>query len=127
MGFTIDKDQGKEVEPSDAQQARSPMDKRSGEGTSRWIKAIYTLCVLAVLVMAGFEYVKWTLRVSLEYKPEQYAIMSVRNVVTSQISYSETTGSGTYADSLDLLYASNLIDSVLASGTKDGYTFTRPT
>ena len=123
MGFTVDKDQGKEVEPSDAQQARSPMDKRSGQGTSRWIKAIYTLCVLAVLVMAGFEYVKWTLRVSLEYKPQQYAVGSVRKLVTSQISYRGTIGGGTYADSLDSLYASNLIDSVLASGTKEGYTF----
>ena len=63
-------------------------------------------------------------RESKGVSPEQYAISSMRNVVTSQISYSETIGSGTYADSLDLLYASNLIDSVLASGTKEGYTFT---
>ncbi len=37
---------------------------------------------------------------------------------------SATIGDGTYADSLDLLYSCNLMDSVLASGTKDGYTFT---
>ncbi len=124
MGFTIDKDKGKGLEPSDAQQPRSPMDKRSEKGTSKWIKAItYSLFFLAVFVIAGFYYVDWTLRVSKELQPEQYAVSSVRNVVTSQVTYSETIGDGTYAGSLDSLYASNLIDSVLASGTKEGYIF----
>ncbi len=61
---------------------------------------------------------------SKEASPEGYAISGVRTLVTSQFTYWQTVGSGTYADSLDLLYASNLIDSVLASGTKDGYIFT---
>ena len=63
-------------------------------------------------------------RESKGYSPEQYAISSMRKVVTSQITYSEAIGGGTYADSLDLLYSSHLIDSVLASGTKEGYTVT---
>ena len=54
---------------------------------------------------------------------EASSISSVRNIVTSQITYSATTGSGSYA-SLAQLSSSNLIDSVLAGGTKDGYTFT---
>lgn len=101
------------------------MDKRSGEGTSKWIKAItYSLFFLAVFVVAGFIYVDRTVRESKRTGPEAYAISSVRNVVTSQFTYSKTFGDGTYADSLDLLYSSMLIDSVLASGTKDGYTVT---
>ena len=98
MGFTINKDRG---------------------------GAIVRLLFLAVLIMAGIMYMMdRAVRESKGYSPEQYAISSMRNVVTSQITYSETIGGGTYADSLDLLYSSNLIDSVLASGTKEGYTVT---
>ncbi len=97
MGFTINEDRG---------------------------SVIVCLLFLAVLVMAGYIYMDWTLRESKRYSPQQHAISSMRNVVTSQITYSETIGGRTYADSLDLLYSSNLIDSVLASGTKEGYTVT---
>ncbi len=86
--------------------------------------AIVSLLFLAVLVMVGLNYVEGVLTGSKEASPEGPAISAIRNVVTSQIAYSNTFGSGTYADSLDLLYSSNLIDSVLASGTKDGYTVT---
>jgi len=56
---------------------------------------------------------------------EASAISAVRNLVTSEITYSATLGSGSYADSLDVLGPNNarLIDSVLAAGTKDGYIF----
>ena len=53
---------------------------------------------------------------------EASAISSVRNIVSSQITYSATTGSGSYT-TLTGLSNSGLIDSVLGSGTKDGYTF----
>ncbi len=87
--------------------------------------AIVRLLSFAVLIMAGLMYMMdRAVRESKGVSPEQYAISSMRNVVTSQITYSETIGGGTYADSLDLLYSSNLIDSVLASGTIDGYTVT---
>ncbi len=54
---------------------------------------------------------------------EASAISAIRNVVTSQITYSATVGSGTYAADLPALMAANLIDSVLGSGTKDGYSY----
>ncbi len=54
---------------------------------------------------------------------EASAISAIRNVVTSQITYSATTGSGKYAATLTVLQTSKLIDSVLGSGTKDGYVF----
>ncbi len=86
---------------------------------------ITRLLFLAVLVMAGLVYIMThVVMVSPPRSPEGPAISAIRNVVTSQITYSNTFGSGTYADSLDSLYSSNLIDSVLASGTKDGYTVT---
>ncbi len=58
---------------------------------------------------------------------EASSISSVRNLVSSQITYSATTGAGTYAADLGVLSTAKLIDSVLGSGTKDGYTFSAST
>jgi hypothetical protein len=85
---------------------------------------IARLLFLVVLVMVGLPYMARAVLESPRTSPEAYAVSSVRKVVTSQFTYSETIGGGAYADSLDSLYASNLIDSVLASGTKEGYTVT---
>ncbi len=49
---------------------------------------------------------------------------SLRNIVTSQITYRATIGAGNYAPDLATLSSSKLIDSVLGSGSKDGYVFT---
>ncbi len=54
---------------------------------------------------------------------EASAISAIRNVVTSHITYSATVGAGKYAADLAALQTAKLIDSVLGSGTKDGYTF----
>jgi len=54
---------------------------------------------------------------------EASAIASVRTIVTAQITYSATIGSGSYAADLAELETSGLVDAVLASGSKDGYTF----
>jgi len=54
---------------------------------------------------------------------EASAISAVRNIVTSHITFSATSGSGAYATDLAALQAASLIDSVLGSGSKDGYEF----
>ena len=54
---------------------------------------------------------------------EASAISAVRNIVTSHITFSATSGSGRYAADLPALQAAKLIDSVLGQGTKDGYLF----
>jgi prepilin-type N-terminal cleavage/methylation domain-containing protein len=54
---------------------------------------------------------------------EASAISAIRNIVTSHITFSATVGSGKYAADLDALEVAKLIDSVLVSGTKDGYAF----
>jgi len=54
---------------------------------------------------------------------EASAISAIRNVVTSHITYSATVGAGKYAADLPALQTAKLIDSVLGSGTKDGYSF----
>ncbi len=85
---------------------------------------ITRLLFLAVLVMVGLHYMALVVSESKRASPSGYGISGVRKLVTSQFSYSATIGGGTYTDSLDSLYSSNLIDSLLASGTKDGYIFT---
>ena len=54
---------------------------------------------------------------------EASAISAIRNIVTSHITFSATVGAGQYAADLPALQAASLIDSVLGSGTKDGYAF----
>ncbi len=54
---------------------------------------------------------------------EASAISSVRTIVTAQITFSATVGSGAYAANLAALQTANLIDQALGSGTKDGYNF----
>jgi len=87
--------------------------------------AIVRLLFLAVLVMVGLDYMDRALifMFGKRTSPESYAISAIRNVVTSQIKYSATVGSGSYAASLGALQTANLIDSVLGSGTKDGYSY----
>ncbi len=54
---------------------------------------------------------------------EASAISAIRNIVTSHITFSATVGAGQYAADLAALETASLIDSVLGSGTKDGYAF----
>jgi len=54
---------------------------------------------------------------------EASAISAIRNIVTSHITFSATVGAGKYATDLAALQGASLIDSVLGSGTKDGYAF----
>ncbi len=51
----------------------------------------------------------------------QSAISSLRNIVTSQITYSATIGQGSFAPSLKALQDEGLIESRIGSGTKEGY------
>lgn len=98
---------------------------RSGGVAGKWSCAITYPLFLAVLVMAGLITLDHIVHYAKRPAPEASAISSVHNLVISQQSYSATIGGGTYAASLGSLSASKLIwDSVLASGSKDGYTFT---
>ena len=58
---------------------------------------------------------------------ESSAISAVRDIVVAQLTYSATTPGGNYAPDLATLEQSQVIDSILASGTKHGYTFSTTT
>src|SRR5512136_874034 len=53
---------------------------------------------------------------------EASAIITVRTILTAERVYSETRGHGSFG-SLDELHEANVIDEVIASGSKSGYTF----
>ncbi len=55
---------------------------------------------------------------------EGSAISSLRTIHGAQMTYQATAGSGNYANALTDLSGQQLIDTVLASGTKSGYNFT---
>jgi prepilin-type N-terminal cleavage/methylation domain-containing protein len=54
---------------------------------------------------------------------EGSAQSSLRTVHSAQATYQATTGNGAFAGSLATLNTANLIDGVLSSGSKSGYTF----
>jgi len=54
---------------------------------------------------------------------EGSAQSSLRTVFSSQATYQATAGNGAFATDLAALNGQNLIDTVLSSGTKSGYTF----
>jgi prepilin-type N-terminal cleavage/methylation domain-containing protein len=54
---------------------------------------------------------------------ESAAVGSVRTIVTGELTYSNTNG-GAGFQSLANLYSAGLIDNVLGSGTKSGFSFT---
>ena len=54
---------------------------------------------------------------------EGSAISSLRTTHGAEMTYQATTGAGNYAGTLAILSATNLVDSVLGSGTKSGYAF----
>jgi len=58
---------------------------------------------------------------------ESSAISAVRDIVVAQLTYSATTPGGNYAPDLSTLEQSQVIDSITASGTQHGYTFTTTT
>lgn len=90
---------------------------------ARWQRWICWVVPVLVLLLVGSVLVVNLVRPRPLSPNESAAVSSLRNIVTSQITYSATTGEGSYAPNLATLSAEKLIDSVLGSGNKGGYTF----
>ncbi len=83
--------------------------------------ALVVLVVTASTAVWRYPEAKRSYGSYLQDAQESSAINSVRNIWESQNAYSDTIGR--YAPDLEALSNEGLIDSVLASGTRDGYTF----
>ena len=75
--------------------------------------------ILAMLVAVSLS----CLRLEEDYSNDASAVISTRKIVTSQTTYSATVGEGNYAVDLKALKDAALIDTLLASGTKDRWAF----
>lgn len=55
---------------------------------------------------------------------ESSAVSSLRMIHSAEVTYQKTTGAENFAGSLATLQSVGLVDTILSSGTKSGYTFT---
>lgn len=95
---------------------------RKPANTSAGFSLIELLIVMAVLAILAAMAVL-NLSAGRRAANEASALASVRTVVSAQKVYSLTTGNGSYT-TLSNLGATRLIDSALAAGNRQGYTFT---
>jgi hypothetical protein len=90
-------------------------------------KGLATIGVLfgCISLFASFVYIQSHVGFSIRQpRPaEEDAISDVRQIITSQISYSMTIGQGSYAPSLKELQDEGLINDTLGSGTTNWYRF----
>ncbi len=92
----------------------------STRGYSHWLSVGLAVLIVAALALA---IALPELLQSCCASNEASAISSMRNIVTSQITYHATTGEGRYAPDLATLSSQKLLDSLLGSGRKNGYMY----
>jgi type IV pilus assembly protein PilA len=107
------------------------LDERRAARTARGFSLIELLIVIAVILIIAAIAIPNFLRSKMRAN-EASAVSSLRSITTADVVYSTTYNVG-YASSLTALGGSGavinqsnsgLIDSVLSSGSKSGYTFT---
>lgn len=84
-----------------------------------WIELLVVLVILSVIAAIAIP----RLHEAEISGNESAAASSIRTIVTAQTAFYVTAGQGRYSATLQGLADASLIDSVLASGTKEGYTF----
>jgi type IV pilus assembly protein PilA len=81
-----------------------------------WVVSIPIVLIIAAIAIPNL------LRARMAAN-ESSAVASIRTILTAQMSYSESHPESGYACSLSALSDAQMIDSVLASGQKNGYRF----
>lgn len=92
------------------------MDRQQGFS---WIELLVVLAILSVIASIAIP----RLHEAEMAGNESAAAASLRAIVTAQTAYHVTAGQGRYSSDLQALAGAALIDSVLGSGTKEGYQF----
>jgi type IV pilus assembly protein PilA len=83
---------------------------------------IELLIVVAIIVIIAAIAVP-NLLASKRAANEGSAQSAMRTIHSAQVTYQNTAGNGAYAATLGVLQGQNLVDPVLGSGTKSGYSF----
>ena len=100
-------------------QLRPPQEGEAIRGSQGFTLVELLIVILIISVIAALAVPN--LLKSKAAANEASAVSSVRTIVNCQFSYATRTGG--YSNGLLTLGTSQLLDSVLGSGTKDGYTF----
>ena len=85
-----------------------------------WIELLVVLAIMAVIASIAIP----RLHEAEISGNESAAASSIRTIVTAQVAFYVTAGRGYYSTDLTTLSNATLIDSVLASGIKEGYSYT---
>ena len=85
-----------------------------------WIELLVVLVIMGIIAAIAIP----RLHEAEMSGNESAAISSLRTIVTAQVAYNITSGTGIYSSDLATLANAALIDSVLATGTKEGYVYT---
>ena len=83
------------------------------------IEIMFVITIIGIVASFAIPYLSETTAAARE----SGAITNVRSLVTSQLNYSLTKSFGSFAADLATLQASGYIDSVLGSGTREGYLY----
>ena len=85
-----------------------------------WIELLVVLVIMGIIAAIAIP----RLHEAEMSGNESAAISSLRTIVTAQVAYNITSGTGNYSSDLATLSNATLIDSVLGTGIKEGYVYT---
>lgn len=85
-----------------------------------WIELLVVLVIMGVIASIAIP----RLHEAEMSGNESAAVSSLRSLVTAQVAYNITSGTGNYSPNLSTLANATLIDSVLGTGSKEGYVYT---